>query len=154
MSSLQQIFPAELVNLINEYKSGAELWTILMNHDTRPDVKMWVTSYRSEYWDISGEGIRSDEQLFHDNIFHSLCCRLIMLGQVAGETIQMEKPDRDYFSEWTTGVFNLDVKVGTKCGKAYLKLLVEEIADHECSTRRGIKAPTKLQWYLEQKRIY
>ena len=129
------------------------MWTILLEHDARPDVGMSVTSYSDLNWDISGEGIRSDEQLFHDNIFHSLCCRLILLGQIAGETIQQEKPDRDYFSEWTTGVFNVDVKVGTQCGKAYLKLLVDEIADHKY-TRWGIKAPTKLQWYLQAKRDF
>ena len=136
--------PKVLGDIIREYKSGAELWDLLMEHDSRPDVGMSITPYSTWSWYV-GE-MFSDLEVFHTHIFHSLECRLMMVAKVCGQGILMENPEKDYFSMWSTGDYDLNYKIGVQVFSTYLAIVTEEIAAHDCSIRLLYPTPTRKQW--------
>ena len=50
--------------------------------------------------------------------------------------------------EWVSGVELVDTKVAMSCFRAFLDILKEEIATHECK-EMGFTVPTKLEWFTQ-----
>ena len=51
--------------------------------------------------------------------------------------------------EWVSGVELVDTKVAITCFRAFLKILKEEIAEHDCKEME-FGVPTKLQWWTRE----
>jgi hypothetical protein len=148
---LYENLPVVLKQIILEYKCGAELWDVLLEHDARPDVGMSVTPFENKWYGFDQDEIGlEDMEYFHHLIFHSLRCRLIMVAHVFNQEIMIEVPDKNYHILWSTGNYKLDTKVGIQVFNSYLKRLKLEIRDHYCTTKLKIRAPTKREWFLDE----
>ena len=144
--SLLNLLDCDTRNIIREMKLSMELWDRLKaEHDPITPIEDLTN------WDISGEGILSDDELWEQNCKFAYTCAVIAMGESLGLNMEYGTPTE---FAYLTENNQVNYRIALECFIAFLELHRTDIREHTFYKNEGIEAMDTADWRYDSDELH